>query len=154
MTRIPVLVSKPVPYWLLCSVSFSPVCCSCLGDRVRGGRSGQWQPQTGGEFLKAGGTPCVCIHIDTFIAWLCGCFSLHERAHFEHEEVTHPPLNNLSEWKGGLCLFADKPLQKDDVIKKCQVYHYKGNSVWVDFNSHWNRKFMEIVHKHSPHCYQ
>ncbi len=33
------------------SLSFS-LClwCSCLGDRVRGGRPGQWQSETGGEF--------------------------------------------------------------------------------------------------------
>lgn len=33
------------------SLSFSLcLCCSCLGDRVRGGRPGQWQSETGGEF--------------------------------------------------------------------------------------------------------
>lgn len=29
---------------------FLCLCCSCLGDRVRGGWPGQWQSETGGEF--------------------------------------------------------------------------------------------------------
>lgn len=125
--------SRCVSFWIVKCVSFNSnafsflpsLCCSCLGDCVRGSRPGQRQSETGGEFLSLN-TP----HVFTFRLFklllsltysqpnvIVTCLYIllgHERAIFEHDKVRQlrfssvwiPLLNDLLDWRRSLSFFG------------------------------------------------
>lgn len=70
---------QPLSESLLNSVKSLCLFCSCLGDRVRCGRPGQWQSETGGEFNQDKG------HVFITFMLLSSCC-------FWHSHSTEMPL--------------------------------------------------------------
>lgn len=161
-------------YWTCCtniSPLFLCLSCSCLGDRLWGGRPGQRQSETGGEFTldakSAGYTLPVVVHIPPTLCrryWdLSFCCAWQRKSKCQVKlkgaEVRQstcgcvwiPLLNHMLERRRGLFLFADcwcdEKATSSVPSASLQREQRAGLRLLLK-----HVHFIEMTYKPSPHC--